>query len=108
MRTIIAGKLYDTATSEVIHKWGEVRDDDGNVTEPGATLYRTVKGAWWLVTGTNKRERGLRRRETPVGAINDETEALALEPNDALSLMERHAAPVGKTLQYFADSIEEA
>jgi hypothetical protein len=108
MRTIIAWKLYDTEASEVIHKWGEVRNDADEITEPGATLYRTKKGAWWLITSVSKRERGLRRRETPTGAIDEDREAMALTDADALSLMERHAAPVSHMLRYFAEQIEEA
>ena len=103
MQRVINGKLYDTSKAELIHEWdNEIYGNDPRHCE--AALYRTKKGAYFLVGSGGPMSRyaqshGNKTRGGSGTQVISEQEAIAwLEENDGTEAL----------LKYFSEKIEEA
>ncbi len=115
MKKVIGGKLYDTETAELVHKW-----DNGRYANDfryrSKSLFRTKKGNWFLYhVGGPMTDMGQSCGSNNVCGSSDKELTPAYEiykiepisPEDALRFLESHdGAEVA--LKYFAEQIEEA
>jgi len=104
MKKVIGGKLYDTETAELVHKW-----DNGRYANDfryrSKSLFRTKKGHWFLYhVGGPMTDMGQSCGSNNVCGSSD---IEPISPEDALRFLESHdGAEVA--LKYFAEQIEEA
>lgn len=104
MKRIIDGKMYDTATAELVASW-----DNGHGIRDGCyvleALYRTKKGSWFVHGEGGGLSRYAERCEQ--NATCGGQAIIPLNSDEALEWLSGHGF-ADKAEQYFADKIVEA
>jgi hypothetical protein len=104
MKKVVNGKLYNTETAELVHRW-ENGYGYSDFKYRSKDLYKTKKGVWFIYhEGGPMTDMAISVGSNSYGGSED------IEPiseKDALKFLESHGG-AEEAEKYFADQIEEA